>query len=71
MRFVLTAAAAAFACLATSAAAQDCTTKVGAVLPTSVDWGRPIAETAQFAVDQVNAAGGAAGCQIEMVAVDD
>ena len=53
-----------------TAHAQDCTTKIGAVLPTSVDWGRPIAETAQFAVDQVNAAGGAAGCQIEMVLRD-
>ena len=53
-----------------AAHAQDCTTKIGAVLPTSVDWGRPIAETAQFAVDQVNAAGGAAGCQIEMVLRD-
>ena len=53
-----------------AAQAQDCTTKIGAVLPTSVDWGRPIAETAQFAVDQVNAAGGVAGCQIEMVLRD-
>lgn len=53
-----------------AAYAQDCTTKIGAVLPTSVDWGRPIAETAQFAVDQVNAAGGAAGCEIEMVLRD-
>lgn len=50
--------------------AQDCTTKIGAVLPTSVDWGRPIAETAQFAVDMVNAAGGVNGCQIEMVLRD-
>jgi len=50
--------------------AQDCTTKIGAVLPTSVDWGRPIAETAQFAVDQVNDAGGVNGCQIEMVLRD-
>lgn len=56
--------------LSGAAQAQDCTTKIGAVLPTSVDWGRPIAETAQFAVDQVNAAGGAAGCQIEMVLRD-
>jgi ABC-type branched-subunit amino acid transport system substrate-binding protein len=53
-----------------TAQAQECTTKIGAVLPTSVDWGRPIAETAQFAVDQVNAAGGVAGCQIEMVLRD-
>ncbi len=58
------------AALGGTASAQDCTTKIGAVLPTSVDWGRPIAETAQFAVDQVNAAGGAAGCQIEMVLRD-
>ena len=52
------------------AAAQGCTTKIGAVLPTSVDWGRPIAATAQFAVDIVNQAGGVAGCQIEMVLRD-
>ncbi|MCV3273314.1 ABC transporter substrate-binding protein [Roseobacter sinensis] len=56
--------------MAGSALAQDCTTKIGTVLPTSVDWGRPIAETAQFAVDQVNAAGGAGGCKIEMVLRD-
>lgn len=56
--------------MAGGAMAQDCTTKIGAVLPTSVDWGRPIAEVAQFAVDQVNEAGGAAGCQIEMVLRD-
>lgn len=56
--------------LASGAMAQDCTTKIGAVLPTSVDWGRPIAEVAQFAVDQVNEAGGAAGCKIEMVLRD-
>ncbi len=62
--------AVAMMALAGTASAQDCTTKIGAVLPTSVDWGRPIAETAQFAVDQVNAAGGAAGCEIEMVLRD-
>jgi ABC-type branched-subunit amino acid transport system substrate-binding protein len=53
-----------------SASAQNCTTKIGAVLPTSVDWGRPIAATAQFAVDLVNEAGGAGGCKIEMVLRD-
>jgi len=58
------------AMLASGAMAQDCTTKIGAVLPTSVDWGRPIAETAQFAVETVNEAGGVAGCQIEMVLRD-
>ncbi|MEM6325260.1 MAG: ABC transporter substrate-binding protein [Pseudomonadota bacterium] len=64
------AAALGLIALSDTAAAQDCTTKIGAVLPTSVDWGRPIAETAQFAVDQVNEAGGVAGCQIEMVLRD-
>ena len=51
--------------LGSAAAAQDCTTKIGAVLPTSVDWGKPIAATAQDVVDQVNAAGGVAGCDID------
>ncbi|MFK7993961.1 MAG: ABC transporter substrate-binding protein [Granulosicoccus sp.] len=50
--------------------AADCTTKIGAVLPTSVDWGRPIAETAQFAVDLFNESGGVKGCDIEMVLRD-
>lgn len=59
-----------FASLGTDAAAQDCTTKIGAVLPTSVDWGKPIAATAQYAVDIANEAGGVAGCQIEMVLRD-
>lgn len=54
----------------TPAAAQDCTTKIGAVLPTSVDWGRPIAETAQFAVDLFNEAGGVKGCKIDMILRD-
>ncbi len=52
------------------AAAQDCTTKIGAVLPTSVDWGRPIAETAQYAVDLFNEAGGVKGCKVEMILRD-
>ncbi|MEM9550532.1 MAG: ABC transporter substrate-binding protein [Pseudomonadota bacterium] len=64
------ALAAGMAAIGSSAHAQDCTTKIGAALPTSVDWGRPIAEVAQFAVDQVNAAGGAGGCAIEMVLRD-
>ena len=72
MRTLLTIAAfaAGVSAFGTGAHAQDCTTKIGATLPTSVDWGRPIAEVAQFAVDQVNEAGGAAGCQIEMVLRD-
>ncbi|MDA4846175.1 ABC transporter substrate-binding protein [Hoeflea poritis] len=52
------------------AMAQDCTTKIGAVLPTSVDWGRPIAETAAFAVDLFNVAGGVKGCKVEMILRD-
>ncbi len=53
-----------------AAAAQDCPVKVGAVLPTSIDWGRPIAATAQFAVDLMNEAGGVKGCPVEMVLRD-
>ena len=53
-----------------TASAQDCTTKIGAVLPTSVDWGRPIAETAQFAVDLYNEAGGVKGCKVDMILRD-
>lgn len=54
----------------TPSSAQDCTTKVGAVLPTSVDWGRPIAATAQYAVDLFNEAGGVKGCKVEMILRD-
>jgi len=56
--------------LGTMAAAQDCTVPIGAVLPTSVDWGRPIAETAQWVVEQVNGAGGVNGCQVNMILRD-
>lgn len=55
---------------AAPALAADCTTKIGAVLPTSVDWGKPIAETAQFAVDLYNEAGGVKGCKVEMILRD-
>lgn len=55
---------------AAPAQAQDCTTPLGAVLPTSVDWGRPIAETAQWAVDQINEAGGVHECRVEMILRD-
>ena len=48
----------------------DCTTKVGAVLPTSVDWGRPIAATARMAVDLYNKAGGVKGCKVELILRD-
>lgn len=62
--------AAGLAALAQGAVAQDCTVTIGAVLPTSVDWGRPIAETAQWVVDQVNEAGGVHDCKVEMVLRD-
>ncbi|WP_420411752.1 ABC transporter substrate-binding protein [Roseibium sp.] len=67
---VFAAVAAGLTALSSGVQAQDCTTKIGAALPTSVDWGRPIAEVAQFAVDQVNEAGGAGGCSIEMILRD-
>ena len=51
-------------------AASSCTAKIGAVLPTSVDWGRPIAETAKFAVDVFNKAGGVKGCTVKMILRD-
>ncbi len=69
----MAASVAAFASLAgvsSTASAQDCTTKIGAVLPTSVDWGKPIAATAQFAVDLFNEAGGVKGCKIDMILRD-
>ena len=56
--------------LAGNSISYACTTKVGAVLPTSVDWGRPIAETAQFVVEQVNESGGVSGCNVEMILRD-
>lgn len=62
--------AAGLTTFAGQAAAQDCTVTIGAVLPTSVDWGRPIAETAQWVVDLVNEAGGVNDCQVEMILRD-
>lgn len=55
---------------ATTATAADCSIKVGAVLPTSVDWGRPIAEVAQYAVDLANEAGGVSGCNVDLILRD-
>ena len=52
------------------ALAQDCTARIGAVLPTSVDWGRPIAATTQFAVELFNGAGGVKGCKVELTLRD-
>jgi branched-chain amino acid transport system substrate-binding protein len=49
---------------------QNCTTKIGILLPISLDWGRPVAAAAQLAIDLVNEAGGVQGCQIESVIRD-
>jgi hypothetical protein len=38
--------------MAGGAQAQDCTTRAGAVPPTSVGWGRPIGAVARFAADE-------------------
>lgn len=65
------AAMAALAIMANAAAAQDCSVKVGIVLPTSVDWGKPIAETALWVADMVNEAGGVDGCKVETILRDD
>lgn len=65
------AAATALALQATAAAAQDCTVNVGTVYPTSIDWGRPIAETALWVAGMINAAGGVDGCQVNMILRDD
>lgn len=70
MKLILGAATVASALWAVPALAQECTTKIGVVLPTSVDWGRPIAETTQFAVDLVNESGGIKGCKIDMTLRD-
>lgn len=70
LKTVFGAAALTAGLSAAPALAQDCTTTIGAVLPTSVDWGRPIAATAQFAVDLFNEAGGVKGCKVEMTLRD-
>jgi branched-chain amino acid transport system substrate-binding protein len=64
-------AAATLAVLANAAAAQECSVKVGIVLPTSIDWGKPIAETALWVTEMVNEAGGVDGCQVEAILRDD
>lgn len=67
------AAAAALAIMAQAgmAQAQDCSVKVGVVYPTSVDWGKPIAETALWVAEMVNEAGGVDGCKVETILRDD
>ncbi len=62
------AAAALFSIAGTASAA--CPVKVGVAYPTSVDWGKPIAETALWVADMINEAGGVDGCQVETVLRD-
>ena len=54
----------------TSIAAADCPVKVGVAYPTSVDWGKPIAETALWVAELMNEAGGVDGCQGETILHD-
>ena len=68
-RFAALAALAIMA-QAGTAAAQDCSVKVGVVLPTSVDWGKPIAETALWVTEMMNEAGGVNGCKIDPILRD-
>ncbi len=56
---------------APAAIAQDCTVNVGIVYPISIDWGRPIAETALWVVDMINEAGGVDGCRVNAILRDD
>ena len=65
------ATAMALALQAGAAAAQDCTVNVGTIYPTSIDWGKPIAETALWVGDMINEAGGVDGCQVNMILRDD
>ena len=53
--------------------AQNCTVKLGAILPVSGPMGQVgerISNTGQFAVDQFNEAGGVGGCKVEYVLRD-
>ena len=73
---ILCAAAAVLAVSAIGierAAAQDCTIKLGVVLPVSGPMGlvgERIAQTGQFAVDVFNEAGGVKGCTVEYLLRD-
>lgn len=65
------ASALAIGLQAGTALAQDCSVNVGTLYPTSVDWGRPIAETALWIGDMINEAGGVDGCDVSMILRDD
>ncbi len=63
-------AAAAATVLMAGPAAAACPVKVGIVYPTSVDWGKPIAETTLWVADMINEAGGVDGCEVETILRD-
>ena len=65
------ATAMALALQAGSAAAQDCSVNVGTIYPTSIDWGKPIAETALWVAEMINEVGGVDGCEVNMILRDD
>ncbi len=77
----LLAAAGALACACAcafvppaQAQAVACPVRIGAIIPLTGPQGptgKPIADTAQLAVEQVNAAGGVKGCPLELVLRDD
>ncbi|WMS44631.1 ABC transporter substrate-binding protein [Acuticoccus sp. MNP-M23] len=63
-------AAAAATVLMAGPAAAACPVKVGIAYPTSVDWGKPIAETTLWVADMINEAGGVDGCEVETILRD-
>ena len=71
LKLLTSAAAMALAIGAGAAAAQDCTVTVGTIYPTSIDWGKPIAETALWVADMITEAGGVDGCAVNMILRDD
>lgn len=69
--FALSGAAAAALIGLAGTAAAECPVKVGVVYPTSIDWGKPIAETAVWVAEMITEAGGVDGCPVETVVRDD
>ncbi|NIZ10595.1 ABC transporter substrate-binding protein [Pseudooceanicola sp. HF7] len=70
----LAAALALALCSALPAAAQDCPIRIGAILSLTGSLGsvgEAIGEAGKLAVDEVNAAGGVNGCQVEYLLRDD
>ncbi|MFN3688053.1 ABC transporter substrate-binding protein [Salinarimonas sp.] len=66
----IVALAAAALTAQTGDAAADCTLPVGIAYPISIDWGKPIAETALWVADMINEAGGVDGCRVDPILRD-